>query len=168
MKYWIISICGFLLLLFVSSLSKEKPVSIEIGILPADAVKAPAVPPSQPRPISYTQDPAPRLDSLEMNRVFDTISNLPEVIALSNSVEKESAGKARVFVYIPEFPSKENNYYWVKAATERTDLKPDESDMTFSIYQFKVYPKTLEIQFWDVGQDTCIRLSDWRKGREKM
>ncbi len=146
----------FLLSSFSCSMPTQNETSVKIVLTPPidTGKKDFEYPPQTP--------PPPEIDQAERNRVFDTISNLPEVKRLSKKVAKDSKGKAEVVVLVTGFPSKDFNYYWVKVASVSTNLLPDATELTNSIYQFHVAPKTLEIKYWIPAQDTAIDLKRYR------
>jgi tRNA A37 threonylcarbamoyladenosine biosynthesis protein TsaE len=54
-------------------------------------------------------------------------------------------------------PDENTPYYWVKAGE-------DNGMSLVTHFDFYVYPKTMEVKFYDVVEDKVLTLAEWRKG----
>lgn len=97
---------------------------------------------------------------IEEQKVIDNVMNLNEVKDISNYVDSVSKGKSKVFVMIQKYPTKKENYYWVRVAERLLNVK--EPSFTPTIFHFYVSPKTYEIEYYDTALDKAIELSEWR------
>lgn len=94
------------------------------------------------------------------DKALDTIFKLKEVKEMSAYIKKESKGKHRLVLFVNGTPSKETPYYWIKAWE-------DNGLTEVTVFDFFVYPKPVEIKFYDTIKDTAISLKEWRRQTKK-
>ncbi len=96
-------------------------------------------------------------DSVNEERIYKLIYNLPEVVERAKYIEKETQGKRHLVIMIAEKPKeKTQNYYWVKVG--------ENLETNFvTHYNFYVYKEKYEIKYYDTVNDTIINLETWRK-----
>ncbi len=88
--------------------------------------------------------------------VIDTILSLPEVKERAAYIEQETKGQRHLIVLIAAEPDSTNNYYWVKAGE-------DNSDVFVTHFHFFVYPDSMRIMYYDVLEDAEKSLKEWRR-----
>lgn len=98
-------------------------------------------------------------DAVE-DTVIDTVFKLREVRQMSDLIQKKHKGKHRLLLNIYCVPSKDAPYYCVK-------VWEDNGGTYVTIFDFFVYPKTLEIRYLDRVKDRVLSLEQWRKQRAK-
>lgn len=100
------------------------------------------------------------VDSTEMQaeqkKIVDTIFNLTEVRELQNYIDKQTAGKRRLQIFIDDTPTTTNNYYSVKVAE-------DNGSNLVTHFNFFVYPSPIKIMYFDVATDKEMTLEEWRR-----
>jgi hypothetical protein len=104
---------------------------------------------------SWCQTSEKQVSDIE-SKVLDTVLSLKEVQDKIKYVENASKGTRHLGVVIFEEPSKESNYYWVKA-------KEDNRMNYVSHFNFFVDPKTLAIKYYDPVNDTLLNIKAWRR-----
>lgn len=92
----------------------------------------------------------------EENRIVDTIFKLPEVQEMQKSIDKQTAGKRSLKIFITDTPTTANNYHWVKVAE-------DNGSNLVTHFNFFVYPNIERIMYFDVVADKEMTLEEWRK-----
>lgn len=89
-------------------------------------------------------------------KFLDTIFRMKEVQERWSYVEKCSDGKRQLSAIIYSLPTRNQPYYWIKVG-EATEF----SYVTH--FHFFVYPKPLNIKYYDTVRDSAIDLDEWRK-----
>lgn len=112
---------------------------------PKSAVKTPVV----------DKEKAPVVDN-EEDRIVNLIMDLDEVKRKDSIVVKLSKGKRRLSTYVEAIPTATDPYYWVKVAE-------DNGGSYVTYYSFAVHPKTYQVSYYDVTQDSLITIDQWRK-----
>jgi len=92
----------------------------------------------------------------EQNRIIDTIFKLAEVQEMQKSIDKQTAGKRSLKIFITDTPTTANNYHWVKVAE-------DNGSNLVTHFNFFVYPNLVRIMYFDVVADKEMTLEEWRK-----
>lgn len=91
------------------------------------------------------------------DKIIDKILDLPEIKERTAYIIKETGGQRNLKIWIVSTPDKNNNFYVVKAA--------EDNGMSYvTHFEFHVYPKTMEIKYYDVLSDSELSLAEWRKG----
>ena len=94
------------------------------------------------------------------NKVFDAVYNVPEVKARVDEFDQQTKGKRHMQFMIAERPSVKLKYYWVKVM--------EDNEFNYATdFHFMVDPKSMEVKYYDVVNDTIIDLVTWRKRMKK-
>ncbi len=108
-------------------------------------------------PVNTDNSDKPLINDKNEQKICYLIFDLPEVKERAKYIEKQTKGARRMIVWIYASPKELNEQcYWVKAGV-------DNGTNYVAHFNFYVYPKTNEIKFYDVVNDTVISLSAWRK-----
>jgi hypothetical protein len=109
--------------------------------------------------IAVQDSPKKQIDTLDPEYIaVDLVMQLPEIIELGNTIEKESKGTHHLSAMITETPGEnEKGYYVVK-------ISEDTEDRLVGIHLFYVYVPSYEIMYYDPVKDKEVSLEVWRKG----
>jgi len=94
------------------------------------------------------------------DRIIDTLLRVPQVVAQSKYMEKETKGERRLKLWIGSRPSEGDKYYWVKAGE-------DNGMSLVTIFDFHVYPDSMRIMYYDVAEDREMTLREWEEKEKK-
>lgn len=90
------------------------------------------------------------------DKCISLVEILPEVIELGEQIDKNSKEKNYLTLWIAADPSETKiKYYWVKAGE-------DNGYNIVTHLNFYVNPKSEEILFYDIINDTLVSLEFWR------
>jgi hypothetical protein len=89
-------------------------------------------------------------------RVIGRVMNIPEVRKEMKYVKETSEGRRHLSFSVNREPSGDFKYYWVRV-WENTAYS------TITHFQFYVSPKTMEVKYLDIPNDTLLDLNTWRK-----
>ncbi len=96
----------------------------------------------------------------DINKIYDIVGTLPEVVERAKYIEKESNGNRHLQIMVYKTQKElERPYYWVKAGE-------DNGTNFVTHFNFYVYPRNeikFEIKYFDTVHDTILNLESWRK-----
>jgi hypothetical protein len=92
-----------------------------------------------------------------VEKIFDKISDLPEIKAYFNRVDSLFKGRdIKAQIILEGEPSASKQYYWMQVGiNNQIKFTPE--------YNFYVYPEKMEVKFLDTMTDRIISLAQWRK-----
>jgi hypothetical protein len=91
----------------------------------------------------------------------DTLFKIPQVIAQSKYMEKETKGERRLKIWIGSKPSAADNYYWMKVGE-------DNGMSLVTHFNFHVYPtESMRIMYYDETEDRELTLQEWAEKEKK-
>jgi hypothetical protein len=95
------------------------------------------------------------------DNIYNLILNLPEVKEEAEYIEKETKGERHLRAEITQSPSDTSGpFIWVRVG--------EINEIAFATYfWFRVHPKSYEIRYYDVANDTTISLEAWREELKK-
>ena len=88
------------------------------------------------------------------DELISKVSQLPEVKALSEKIERESKGKRHLVSRISSSPSDDQEYYGVS-------VSEDNGEALATYFDFRIYPDN-SIYYYDVVEDKELTLKKWR------
>lgn len=91
-----------------------------------------------------------------IDKVLDTISNIPEVKERSDYINRQTNGKRHLSFIVHDRPSDTSKYCWVQVAE-------DNGANYYTHFNFYVNSKNLEIKYIDIENNDTLDLKSWQK-----
>lgn len=89
-------------------------------------------------------------------QILNKVLALPEVNERADYINKETNGERHLEIWIAATPKETGSYYLIKAGE-------DNGMSMVTHFDFYVYPKTMEIKYYDIITDSELSLAEWRK-----
>ncbi|MDD3858752.1 MAG: hypothetical protein PHW83_01020 [Bacteroidales bacterium] len=95
------------------------------------------------------------------DKILNKVLALPEVKERADYIIKETNGERHLEVWIASTPKETGSYYLIKAGE-------DNGMSMVTHFDFYVYPKTMEIKYYDILTDSELSLAEWREEKRKF